>query len=868
MVKHAVAGRFAAIAAVMVSLSASAVTQTLVEGDSLADAVTAAKADYEANGTPQEIVLGKGTYELTAPQKIQFPLVVCGATGNPDDVTVDGNQKTQLFQLDHADAAILNVTLKGGFVTSSSGEFTPCRGAGVNIERLHGSGSGQEAWRQFTDGAGGTVSNCVFTGCKAYGKSGSGAAFACLSPNGLVTHCRIIGNTATRQSDSPEGSAFVNLTRGTLRNTIIVGNSEVKMAGDSRADKYGYAVEVGTAQMINCTIVGNKMFGDYTAVINAASSAKIVNTAVADNTLQTVEDHSSQWKGAAAAFVNCVTDWESAPNETCSISTLEGMKFLEVAVWDVRPLSGSSLLGTGTTDPTYDYGTTDFYGKPRFRDATIDVGAAQFDAGTYVLECSVTPDAKLYAPRTATLAVVKALGFGDAPVFYWDFDGDDKTDLVTTEPSVMQPFGAGVHPISVCVSNDVATFGAKYLFAEPFEVLAQPVRYVKAGNAGKEPYDSEANAAGDIQTAINFCGEEEKIVVLKGIYNTTMAVDVNKKLEVIGATGNPEDVIIHNTVSGYRCLKVTKAGAFVASMALENGKPDWDHDHNTSTRGTGAYLTAGTVSNLVVRNCTEPSAKNSRGAAIDAIGANVFVTHCVISNNVSNAGAKDGFFLGANGLSLENGAKAENCLIADNRGVHTATDAWNGWGQVAVFVGNGSRMRFCTVAGNTTLLFGAVGVYGTGTFEDCIVAGNKMLEPNLDNSVRHATWCAFDPSVGHYVGPSTDVTKPNIYDAAQQTAEAEYAAGIAANQVYNAVDNEAHGLGATTVLAATDRLVRNLAKKDWQLPKGSPAIDKVPVEAAADMATLDVSGNKRLFGGIYDIGCHERLVKGLMILLR
>ena len=397
----------------------------------------------------------------------------------------------------------------------------------------------------------------------------------------------------------------------------------------------------------------------------------------------------------------------------------------------------------------------------------------------------------------------------------------------------------------------------------------QTVRYVKADNPGAaEPYDTEANAAGDIQTAINFCGEEEKIVVLKGIYNTTEAVNVNKKLEVVGATGNPEDVIIHNTVSGYRCLKVTKAGAFVASMALENGRPDWDHDRNTSTRGTGAYLTAGTVSNLVVRNCTEPSAKNSRGAAIDAIGANVFVTHCVISNNVSNAGAKDGFFLGANGLSVENGARAENCLIANNRGVHSSTDAWNGWGQVAVFVGNGSRMRFCTVAGNTAILFGAVGVYGTGTFEDCIVVGNKMLEPNLDNSARHKTWCAFDAAVGHYVGQSTDVTKPNIYDAAQQSAEAEYAAGIAANQVYNAVDNEAHGLGATTVLAATDRLVRDLAKKDWLLPKGSPAIDKVPVEAAADMATLDVYGNKRLFGGIYDIGCHERLVKGLMILLR
>ena len=216
-------------------------------------------------------------------------------------------------------------------------------------------------------------------------------------------------------------------------------------------------------------------------------------------------------------------------------------------------------------------------------------------------------------------------------------DWDGKTDLVTTEPSVTQSFGAGVHSISVCVSNDVATFGAKYAFAEPFEVLAQPVRYVKAGNPdAAEPYDTEANAAGDIQMAINFCGEEEKIVVLKGIYNTTEAVNVNKKLEVVGATGNPEDVIIHNTVSGYRCLKVTKAGAFVASMALENGSPDWEHDHTSSFKGTGAYVTAGTVSNLVVRSCTSKYDSLASGAAITADGASTFITHCVITNNTAS----------------------------------------------------------------------------------------------------------------------------------------------------------------------------------------------------------------------------------------
>ena len=863
MIKHAVAGRFAAVAAMMVSLSASAITQTLSDGDSLADAVTAAKADYDANLTPQEIVLGKGTYELTATQRIQFPLVVRGATGNPADVTIDGKKKTQLFQLDHANAAILSVTLTGGSVWPEDGRADYFGGA-VRIERLHGTGSGQEGWRQFYNGAGGTVSNCVITGCEAKMVSGNtgahAAAIACLSPNGLVTHCRIVGNASERwnNTSASEAGTIVSMARGTMRNCLVAGNEQKK-------EFKGCVVSVGNgATVINCDILLNSSVGTSAPTVDALSGSTIVNTVIAGNTTTSTAEHYAIWRGTASAFVKCVTDGDLKINETCQLSTLEDLKLLDAEGYDIRPLSGSALLGEGTVDAAYDYGTTDLYGKPRFRDGKIDVGAAQFDANAYVLECSATPDTKLYAPRTAVLTA-KALGFGDAPAFYWDFDGDGKADLVTTEPSVTQSFGAGVHSISVCVSNDVATFGAKYVFAEPFEVLAQPVRYVKAGNVGKEPYDSEANAAGDIQTAINFCGEEEKIIVLKGVYNTTEAVNVNKKLEVVGATGNPEDVVIHNTVTGYRCLKVTKADAFVASMVLENGSPDWSHDSVTSYKGTGAYVTAGTVSNLVVRDCKVSIDSVSIGAGITAIGRNTFVTHCVISNNTASGGTPWGFYVSGVGLDLRDGARAENCLIANNR-TKQESNAWYGWGHCAVFVGEGSSMRFCTVVGNRCTLCGGVGVYGTGVFRECLVAGNAVFGSTLDNKARHTTWGAFSPALkfSHEAGRG----EKNILDADAQQTEAEYAAGIAANQVCNAVDNEAHGLGETTVFAATDRLVRDLAKKDWRLPKGSPAIDKVPVEAAVDMATLDVYGNKRLFGGIYDIGCHERLVKGLMILLR
>lgn len=322
MIKHAVAGRFAVVAAVMVSLSASAGVQTLNEGDSLADAVTAAKADYDANLTPQEIVLGKGTYELTAPQKIQFPLVVRGATGNPDDVTIDGKQKTQLFHLDHADAAILSVTLKNGRVFPEGDEYAPNHGGGVAIRKI----DNQQAWRTPTDGDGGTVSNCVITGCSARmvnNASGAhAAAIACMSAKGLVTHCVIINNSSSRWAPSSTKGMIVSVMAGQMRNCLVEANRVTN-------DDGGCVISATGGCVVNCTVIKNSGAGASSAPINASGSAEVVNTVIAGNTTTSSTEQYACWKGSPSQFVNCVTDGSVAINETCAVSTLENMKFLD-----------------------------------------------------------------------------------------------------------------------------------------------------------------------------------------------------------------------------------------------------------------------------------------------------------------------------------------------------------------------------------------------------------------------------------------------------------------------------------------------------------------------------------------------------------
>ena len=737
----------------------SSVVQNLEDGGDLAGAVATARSNWETTGAGQEIVLGAGTYELASRQIVQFPLVVRGATGNPTEILIDGKGATQLFQLDHADAVIQSVTLTGGSVFPESDQYAPYYGGAVLICLY----DGREGWREPTTGAGGTVSNCVITSCsarvKGYNTGACGAAVACLSSNGLVTHCRIVGNSSERWDGYSRASGMiVSMTLGTMRNCVVANNSQ-------GSDGQGSIVRVGSgAKIVNCDILLNSAKGASAAPIDAVSGSVVVNTAIAGNSTTSVEAHYATWRGDSASFVNCAADGDAAINGTCVLASLDAMKFAYAQGVDIRPLAGSPLLGAGTTDAAYDYGTTDLYGKPRFRNATIDIGAAQFDASA---------------------------------------------------------------------------------------VPHQPVYYVKVGNTGAaEPYDTVATASADIQTAIDFCGAGEKVVILEGTYEIEEDVKVDKAIEVVGATGNPEDVVLHNTVAGYRCLTVSSAGARVSSLTLENGSPDWSHMRTSS--GTGAYLSAGTVSNLVVRNCQMNGTKNERGAAVQAEGADAHVTHCVITNNVSKGGAQDGFYVGGVGLHLDNGATAVNCLVADNRNVHSASGNWYGWGQAAAFVGDGSLMSFCTIAGNTSILLGGVAVDGTGAFKACIVAGNTTVDSTLTNAARHAVWSAF-PS-------STSLKLATIQSDSSQNTEASVAADAAARLIYNATDVSTHGLGGTTVLTTTGGLIRDLGNKDWGLPNRSPAAYAVPKSSGIRFPSSDVLGNRRS-RTICDIGCFVSLAK-------
>ena len=720
-----------------------------------------------------------------------------------------------------------------------------------------------------------TLRNCRFTG-----NSG-----ACVAPmygkaSGRYNN-RVFAYDCIFTNNS--GNAAVIYTCGAFYNCLVANNTHTGSDGSILTNP-----DVDTPlYLFNCTVYGNRAANGYGGVRG--------NT-VAVNTIVQANISKAGYTDRLVAATNCCVEANAV--------SLDGQANITSAARLVNP--AASLYTPSELSPCYAGGRTNAYaltatdlaGRPRMTDGRVAIGAYEYDPANHYFAISATLPTYLVAPATVTLDS-DISGFGFAPVFYWDLDGDGVADAISDSPRLVHVFNPGVWQVSLSVSNLATGVGATLAY-DPFTIVARSVRYVKNGNAGAAaPYTSEATAAADIQTAIAACADSDEVIILPGVYTNTVAVKVDKDLIVHGSTGKPEDVVIHQTQAD-RCLWVCGGReTLVHSFTVENGRRENVYDY-----GSGVYLATGDkpqpdysysptaafgiVSNLVVRTCSN-SSKYCAGPGVYAVGPDALVTHCVISNCYSGACYIDGGYAFGLGLHLMGGARAENCLIAGN---YTAgsyggnvlttplTNAYvNGNFHSAAFVGSGSVMRFCTVAKNRASFCGGINVEGSGRFEDCIIAGNTVLCQYLAdhaNGERLRVWSAFPYSPNHvfFRGTGADAaTKEACYASftnivAQEQARIDSAAYYAI-QTTNAVDTMGHGLGAGTVVGTQAALFRHFDQGDYTISSGSPACDAGPRREIPGFSTGDLLGNPRFMHGAYDLGCYEcQAIRGTLLLVR
>ena len=336
-----------------------------------------------------------GTYTVSAAVSVAEAIAIVGDTGDPADVVVrntaggltrESGANTvgacRVFVLDNAGAVLSGVAVEGGAI-GGAGDF---KGGNVLI-----------------DANGGTVTNCILRnavmvavgpGDAAKSQAG-GAAIASMSANGLITHCVVTNNFATRGSTSigfgMAGGSIVHVAApGVIRDCLVAYNA-------TRSDNFGSAVFLGinsaegTALMENCTVAGNRAeddAGDFYPVFFSAASwganynPRIRNTLIVGNVGTSgsrklfadawVGNHNaSQLANAYGRFASCATDSE-LPDGLAMIT--EGIRLRS----GFRPIWNSSTVDAGAEmqSPV----GLDLAGAPRVLGSAVDVGCYEYDA--------------------------------------------------------------------------------------------------------------------------------------------------------------------------------------------------------------------------------------------------------------------------------------------------------------------------------------------------------------------------------------------------------------------------------------------------------------------------------------------------------
>ncbi len=297
------------------------------------------------------------------------------------------------------------------------------------------------------------------------------------------------------------------------------------------------------------------------------------------------------------------------------------------------------------------------------------------------------------------------------------------------------------------------------------EVGRGDTHYVSPGGANLYPYTNWADAAADIQTAVDAASDGDTVLVTNGVYDLggaatpgcalTNRVMINKAITVRSVNGAAFTTIAGaaDPVSGgagpaaVRCAYLGPQACLVG-FTLTNGHTQAAGDAFGDRCGGGVFLAGGGR----VLNCT------IRGNAADQDGGGVYfftggqAAECVISDN--SAGRDGG------GLYAYYGGAADNCLLVRNRspvGGPRGDGAYFYRGGTArnctlvdhqgpaVFCDSGGLLRNCIIYYNGLSGAQNYGYFGSGmSFEYCCTTPTNGIPGGSGNITDEPVFIAAD----------------------------------------------------------------------------------------------------------------------------
>ncbi len=803
-------------------------TDTTAESSATFRATLAAAADGAV------IQVGTGVYYLAEQCSLTNAVTVCAANGvAKEDVVFKylenkalyNNDGHRLFLVKNADAVLSGVTIDGGYLNGS--------GANVYLES-------------------GVVTNCIIRNGKQINSAGGGGG-VCIYGRGTLANC-VISNNASKVSSyenyfggggiyTREGTVNANVYSILIKNCLVVNNS-VNASGGNRggAGIFIPSIYGNGAEVVNCTIVGNKTIGTSSQPCAGvvALKGRVRNCLIGENEiLDGAADSQKDCGGTLSLFKNC-----AAPVQT------EGGVVVEKAVMslagsDYRPVFSSPAVDALEVESWMEE-TIDIVGNPRVSNGRADMGAYEL-LGNEV-GATFTVNKKISFMNDDVTLKVFAKGLPADAQYAWDLDGDGVIyETVVSTPEYTHSFSrAGEITISLKI---VAADGVTELctVSEKFTItVASKYVYVSSLGNNTAPYHSWETAAKTLEDAISQAPSYGEVIVSNGLYEVTKEQALTTPLTIRGYSQNPNDVVIYRSSSSankHRLFNISNADVVLSGLTIEGGCANGS--------GGNIYMNGGMVTNCIIRNGAMASGGDcgGGGVAIQTFGT---LTHCIISNNFGYATSRSDWF-GGGGVYTKDGTVdsilIQNCLVVSNT-VQT-TDARHGGGGIFIPAqyGSGAKVVGCTIAHNKAIgsssnpCGGIVAMKGAnnGSILNCLVYGNTA-----ESAAE-----GYDASCPDWYGANDNFFKRCAAEAAMNDA----------------------------CLALAEDPFKGAEKGNFKLKTDSPAVNAIkPNKANGETKetllaglgyTVDLAGNPRIVGKGLDIGCYEcQSVSGFRIILR
>ena len=783
------------------------------------------KADAAIAGGAQHVIINAadGSYPENG-LVVTNAIVIAGNAADRTAVKI-GKSGARVFRIAHADAALKNLTVQNGTVTTSA-----AANAGGNVRLENGTvancvltGGGKASLTDYKGGnlyiSAGSAVDCLMTSpLSGPGMYGANAYIA----GGVVSRCIIEKTPKTSSWTALGGGAY--LTGGVIENCLLRGN----YAGRGTINLNN------SAKAINCTIVNNipESFqgGGIAGVMITSSNASVINCVIFDNG----GTATSEWgNNNGARFFNCVSTVDNANgvNWTTLPFTTKSSYFEDDEFW--TPLLGTPMVDGGD-DSRYPSTSsqTDIAGNARISGSHIDIGCSELDQSSFNVVATVASYPSVLKGATVDF-VCHAAGAAGAVTYELDF-GDGSAHLVTTDFQISRRFDvAGFFTVRVRGREGSGEYGDWVAVSVPICVAETDIYVSPEGNdanagTAAAPFLTVAHALATLTNVSSSCATDVDGVTVHLAAGT---------YEENGLPAIASRVTVEGDASDRNAVKVGKTGARVFRLADEEA----------------------VLRNLTVQNGTVAT-KNE----VDA-GGNVRLENGTVTNCVLTGGGNSSLTDDKGGNLYIGGGMAVDCLLTSPR-------TGNGSFGLGAYITGGVVSR-CIIENapkkaNSYTPLGAGAYLKGGVIENCLVRGNKAGRGAiyLDAASARAVNCTIVGNTpeggtgGVYVNNSSALVVNCVVYNNGGTATAEWANKNAAKFYSCAFSADAAFTGAnSTVKDLTDAAFRDAANGNYRPKRDGALYNAGDNDRYSEYATseTDLDGSSRIQGRIIDIGCWE-----------